>query len=143
MRSRDWGSSQRRSSPFILRKGGCSPPAEFGSHVGEQKQKLNSRELNSNNYVFDRRIPILLCITNLNNKSSLQARTMLHVHDASTKGAAVIANILADGGIPSAIWGVNAAVHYGGGLCPLVRILPASFTDVMALKPSGRTLSSS
>ncbi|OXV06002.1 hypothetical protein Egran_06230 [Elaphomyces granulatus] len=44
---------------------------------------------------------------------------MLHVHDASTKGAAVIASILADGGIPSAIWGVNAAVHYGGGLCPM------------------------
>lgn len=68
---------------------------------------------------------------------------MLHVHDASTKGAAVIANILADGGIPSAIWGVNAAVHYGGGLCPLVRILPASFIDAVALKPNGRTLSSS
>jgi len=47
-------------------------------------------------------------------------RQLTDVRDASTKDAAVIASILqANGGIPSAIWGVNAAVHYGGGLCPL------------------------
>ena len=53
-------------------------------------------------------------------------RQLTDVRDASAKDAAVIGSILANDGIPSAIWGVNAAVHYGGGLCPLVRILPAS-----------------
>ncbi|KAK3897271.1 hypothetical protein C8A05DRAFT_39183 [Staphylotrichum tortipilum] len=41
------------------------------------------------------------------------------VRDASTKDAAVITRILADGGIPTALGGVMAAAHYGSGLCPL------------------------
>lgn len=43
------------------------------------------------------------------------------VQEASTRDAAIIARILADGGVPTALGGVMAATHYGGGLCPLVR----------------------
>ena len=42
------------------------------------------------------------------------------VQEASNKDAGIIARILADGGIPTALGGVMAAAYYGGGLCPLV-----------------------
>ncbi|KAK4243304.1 hypothetical protein C7999DRAFT_18329 [Corynascus novoguineensis] len=41
------------------------------------------------------------------------------VQEASTKDAAIIVRILADGGIPTALGGIMAATLYGGGLCPL------------------------
>jgi len=47
------------------------------------------------------------------------------VQEASTKDAAIIERILADGGIPTALGGIMAATHYGGGLCPLVRLAPS------------------
>lgn len=42
------------------------------------------------------------------------------VQEASTDDAALIGRILADGGVQTALWGVIAATHYGGGLCPMV-----------------------
>lgn len=58
----------------------------------------------------------------------LNQSRLTRVRDASTEDAAATTSILADGGIPSALWGVNAAVHYGGGLCPLVcNILPSPY----------------
>ncbi|KAM4060114.1 hypothetical protein HRG_002277 [Hirsutella rhossiliensis] len=41
------------------------------------------------------------------------------VRDAGAEGAAAVAKLLKDSGIPSALWGANAAAYHGGGLCPL------------------------
>lgn len=45
------------------------------------------------------------------------------IRDPDTRGIATLTRLLGDGGIPSALWGVNAAAHYGGGLCPLVSLI--------------------
>jgi hypothetical protein len=42
------------------------------------------------------------------------------VRSAGLQGVAMVCKILADEGIPSAMWGVNATAQYGGRLIPLV-----------------------
>lgn len=57
-------------------------------------------------------------------KTSLSTHSQVPlIRDASMKSTAFVCKILADDGIPSALVGVVAAAHYGGGLCPLVSLL--------------------
>jgi len=49
------------------------------------------------------------------------------VRNASINDVAMVCNVLADGGVPSAIWGVNATAQYGGQQLPLVRITRGGF----------------
>ena len=76
----------------------------------------------------------------------LDQRQLNSVRDPNTEGAATISRILADGGIPSAFWGLIAASYYRGGLCPLVCIPTATLAvgavDVVVLRHCDRTLSS-
>ncbi|EPE30273.1 hypothetical protein GLAREA_12996 [Glarea lozoyensis ATCC 20868] len=48
-----------------------------------------------------------------------QQKQIALVRDAGTKDVAVVISTLAEYGIPSAMYGVNAATHHNGGLCPL------------------------
>ena len=51
---------------------------------------------------------------------NLERDKSLSVQSPQIEDAARLATALQDFGIPSALWGVNAAGCYGGGLCPLV-----------------------
>lgn len=44
------------------------------------------------------------------------------IDEPSTESAALIASILAQAGVSSALWGICAAALYGGELCQLVRL---------------------
>lgn len=57
------------------------------------------------------------------------------VRDAGPRDTVVITDMLAKAGIPSALWGVNAAVHYGGELCPLVRTHDLRAADTTNTRP--------
>ena len=48
-------------------------------------------------------------------------QSLTSVQTPSIDDIASLASLLQDAEIPSALWGVNAAGCYGGGLCPLVR----------------------
>ncbi|KAJ5206561.1 hypothetical protein N7491_002824 [Penicillium cf. griseofulvum] len=51
---------------------------------------------------------------------TLEKDFLVPVQDPEIDGAARLAELLRDAGISSALWGVNAAGCYGGGLCPLL-----------------------
>lgn len=53
---------------------------------------------------------------------TLSQQVISLIREPSPQGIGTLTNLLANGGIPSALWGVCAAVHYGGGLCPLVSV---------------------
>lgn len=44
------------------------------------------------------------------------------IREPRLKSAALIASVLSQAGVAAAIWGLRAAVLYGGDLVPLVRI---------------------
>jgi hypothetical protein len=51
---------------------------------------------------------------------TLEKNILAPVQGPGIDDIARLADLLRDAGIPSALWGVNAAGCYGGGLCPLV-----------------------
>lgn len=66
----------------------------------------------------------------------LQSQLTL-VRETSAEDIAVVTNTLAHAGVPSALWGVTAAVHYGGELCPLVRTLGIHAAGITNTRSSG------
>jgi hypothetical protein len=42
------------------------------------------------------------------------------IGEPNVEGGRLLTTVLQQSGIPCVLWGVSAAVHYGGGLCPLV-----------------------
>ncbi|ROV86875.1 hypothetical protein VMCG_10806 [Cytospora schulzeri] len=44
---------------------------------------------------------------------------LLAIREPKLAEIRVLTTALAEAGISSALWGVCAAIHYGGGLCPL------------------------
>ncbi|CAG7944373.1 unnamed protein product [Penicillium olsonii] len=60
-------------------------------------------------------------------------QSLTSVQTPSIDDIASLASLLQDAEIPSALWGVNAAGCYGGGLCPLIVINEADQTRVFEL----------
>ncbi|KAG8165350.1 hypothetical protein KVR01_005625 [Diaporthe batatas] len=48
-----------------------------------------------------------------------QQRLLASIREPNVAGGRLLTSLLHQNGIPSALWGVNAGSHYGGGLCPL------------------------
>lgn len=68
-----------------------------------------------------------------------QQQQLSSIREPDVEGGRVLTTFLQKNGIPCALWAVSAAVHYGGGLCPLVSTSPhQNQANTVGL---GRTLS--
>ncbi|KAJ5821312.1 uncharacterized protein N7525_010596 [Penicillium rubens] len=78
---------------------------------------------------------------------TLEKNILAPVQGPGIDDIARLADLLRDAGIPSALWGVNAAGCYGGGLCPLaarilrlssMKLIKQGHTNYYALMDVGR-----
>lgn len=49
-----------------------------------------------------------------------QQQLLSSIRDPDVEGGRLLTTVLQQNGIPCVLWAVSAAVHHGGGLCPLV-----------------------